>query len=383
MTGRLWAALSVLLMTGLSALSLGGPVFYFVSWILIMMLLYALLSLVAARYSLSFSQRLDSRTLERGDGGKLHVTLQLKSPLPIGPVRLPLALPEGQAVAMMQAGFFREESAAFSLRFPHVGIWPVGAGKVILQDFFGLLKLQVKVKEPLPRALVLPRRFDVLPLDFARMDDGRALPGRSGEDVTSPEDTRNYRLGDPFKRIHWKLSARSRELIVRRFEIPEPPDTLLLLDCTAPQGGEDKPDGRARLIDTLAETALSVAAMQMSEGQPVRVPLYGERQSEFHADRQGALGLLKEELANQPFGGGVPFERVLNLELRRMRRTGATIVITTRLDAAVAEGVKNIRASGPNVRFYLITFTINAPEYSPYIALLQQNLVEVCYVTPA
>ncbi len=213
--------------------------------------------------------------------------------------------------------------------------------------------------------------------------DGRALPGRSGEDVTSPEDTRAYRLGDPFKRIHWKLSIRARELIVRRFEIPEPPDTLILLDCTAPLGGEKTPDGKARLMDTLSETALSVAAMQMTDGQPVRLPFYGSRQSEFHADRQESLAMLKEELARQAYSGGVPFERVLNLELRRMRRTGATIVITTRLDAQVAEGVKNIRASGPNVRFYLITFTMNAPEYSPYIALLQQNLVEVCYVTPA
>ncbi len=277
----------------------------------------------------------------------------------------------------------RESAAAFTLRFPHVGQWPVGAGRVILQDFFGLIRMRIKLKTPLPEVLVLPRAFEVLPLDFAKLDDGRALPGRSGEDITSPEDTRAYRLGDPFKRIHWKLSIRSRELVVRRFEIPEPPDTLILLDCTAPLGGEEKPDGKARLIDTLAETALSVAAMQMSDGQPVRLPLYGQRQSEFHADRQGALTLLKEELAYQTFDGGVAFDRVLGLELRRMRRTGATIVITTRLDAAVAEGVKNIRASGPNVRFYLITFTMNAPEYSPYIALLQQNFVEVCYVTPA
>jgi len=383
MTGRLLAVLSVLGVTGLSALSLGGPVFYFVSWALLMMIFYAVISLMAARFGLQFSQRLDSHTLERGDGGQLHVSLRLKSPLPIGPVRLPLRLPEGQAEAVMQAGFLREENAAFSLRFPHVGQWAVGTEKLILEDFFGLIRLPVRLRAPLPQALVLPRRFEVLPLDFARLDEGRAIPGRSGEDVTSPEDTRSYRLGDPFKRIHWKLSVRSRELIVRRFEIPEPPDTLILLDCTAPLGAGDKPDGRARLIDTLAETALSVAAMQMAQGQPVRMPLYGEKQSEFHADRAEALALLKEELACQPYNGGGSFERGLNLELRRMRRTGATIIITTRLDAAVAEGVKNIRASGPNVRFYLITFTINAPEYSPYIALLQQNLVEVCYVTPA
>ncbi len=383
MTGRLMAVISVLAVTGLSALSLGGPVFYFVSWALVLMILYAMVSLLAARFSLTFSQHLESDRLERGDTGKLHVMAQLKSPLPIGPLRLPLRLPEGQTDALMEARFMRESAAAFTLRFPHVGQWPVGAGRVILQDFFGLIRMRIKLKTPLPEVLVLPRAFEVLPLDFAKLDDGRALPGRSGEDITSPEDTRAYRLGDPFKRIHWKLSIRSRELVVRRFEIPEPPDTLILLDCTAPLGGEEKPDGKARLIDTLAETALSVAAMQMSDGQPVRLPLYGQRQSEFHADPQGALTLLKEELAYQTFDGGVAFDRVLGLELRRMRRTGATIVITTRLDAAVAEGVKNIRASGPNVRFYLITFTMNAPEYSPYIALLQQNFVEVCYVTPA
>ena len=383
MTGRLLAAVSVLVVTGLSALSLGGPVFYFVSWALVLMIAYALISLAAARYSLVFSQRLDSKTLERGDSGQLFVTVQLKSPLPIGPVQLPLTLPEGQTDAVMQAGFFRESAAAFSLRFPHVGQWRVGAARVVLRDFFGLIRWPLKLRQPLPEALVLPRQFEVLPLDFARLDDGRALPGRSGEDVTSPEDTRAYRLGDPFKRIHWKLSVRSRALIVRRFEIPEPPDTLILLDCTAPLGGEKTPDGKARLIDTLSETALSVAAMQMTDGQPVRLPFYGTRQSEFHADRQESLAMLKEELAHQAYQGGVAFERVLNLELRRMRRTGATIVITTRLDAQVAEGVKNIRASGPNVRFYLITFAMNDPEYSPYIALLQQNLVEVCYVTPA
>ena len=383
MTGRLLAVLSVLAVTGLSALSLGGPVFYFVSWALVLMIVYALISLLAARFSLTFSQSLDEGRLERGGQGQLLVQARLKSPLPVGPLRLPLKLPEGQTDALMQLHFLRESSAGFSLRFPHVGRWPVGAGKVILQDFFGLIRLGMKLKAPLPEALVLPRRFEVLPLDFARLDDGKALPGRSGEDITSPEDTRAYRRGDPFKRIHWKLSVRSRELVVRRFEIPEPPDTLILLDCTSPLGGAGRPDDKARLVDTLTETALSVAAMQMSDSQPVRVPLYGLRQSEFHADRQGALAVLKEQLACQVFNGGVSFDRVLNLELRRMRRTGATILITTRLDAAVAEGVKNIRASGPNVRFYLITFTANAPEYSPYIALLQQHFVEVCYVTPA
>ena len=383
MTGRFWAALSVLGMTGLSALSLGGPIFYFISWMLLLMIAYSLLSVLLARQTTRMVQGLDSLQVERGGNARLQVSLMTRNPLPAGPVSLRLNLPDGQTLVRLYPGFLGDKTAAFSLQFNHVGIWPCGTDKLVFSDIFGLFGLKRTLRAALPEMAVLPRGFEVQSLAFAQMDDGRALPNRTGEDVTSPEDTRTYRQGDPFKRIHWKLSIRTRELVVRRFEVPAPPDTLILMDCTDPIGGENKPEGRLRLRDTLCETALAVAAMQMAGEHPVRLPLYGKRQSEFHADRSGSLHLLKEELAFQLFRGGEPFEKVLNLELRRMRRTGATAVITTRLDAMVVEGVNNIRASGPNVRFYLITFEAGHERYAPYIAQLQQHLVEVNYVTPA
>ena len=383
MTGRLYAALSVLAVTGLSALSLGGPIFYFLSWTLLLMILYGLLSVLLGRRLTSLAQRLDSLKVDRGGTASLAVGLKTMNPLPLGPVGLRLSLPDGRGEVRMRPGFLGEREAGFVLRFPHVGVWRCGAESLLFTDLFGLFRITKKVKAELPRMAVLPLGFDVQPLTFARMDDGRALPNRAGEDVTSPEDTRPYRQGDPFKRIHWKLSTRARELVVRRFEVPAPPDTLVLMDCTDPVGGDGAPDGALRLRDTLCETALAVASMQMAGEHPVRLPLYGTRQSEFHADRAGSLPLLKEELAYQLFRGGEPFDRVLNLELRRMRRTGATVVITTRLDPGVVEGVNNIRASGPSVRFYLITFEAGNERYAPLIAQLQQHMVEVCYVTPA
>ena len=66
-----------------------------------------------------------------------------------------------------------------------------------------------------------------------------------------------------------------------------------------------------------------------------------------------------------------------------MRRTGATIVITTRLDAHIVEGVSRIRRMGPSARLYLVTYTPDSPEDQPFITRLQHHLVEVCYVTPA
>lgn len=383
MTGRLWAALGVLAMTGLSALSLGGPLFYFISITLLLMLAYGLLSALLARRLTVLNQSLSALQVERGGTAGMRLGLKTRSPLPAGPVTLRLSLPEGRSEARLHPGFFSEKEAHFDLRFNHVGLWRCGTTQLAFTDIFGLFVLPRKVRGDLPEMLVLPRGFEVSALPFAQLDDGRALPNRAGEDVTSPEDTRAYRRGDPFKRIHWKLSSRNRELVVRRFEVPAPPDTLILMDCTDPLGGEDRPQGHLRLRDTLCETALAVAAQQMAGEHPVRLPLYGTVQAEFHADRQGSLHLLKEQLAYQVFRGGEPFERVLNLELRRMRRTGATVVITTRLDALVADGVAKIRASGPNVRFYLITFDAGHERYTPYIAQMQQHLVEVNYVTPA
>lgn len=383
MTGRLFAALCSLLVAGLCALSLGGRVFYLVSWALILMLLYALISVVMSRQLLRIRQQIKEQKVERGQRSSLLLSVKNLSPLPIAPIEIRLSLPGRKSGSQIDAGYLRETQASFPFALPHVGLIPVGLSALYISDIFGLIRIPGKKMEKPGMITVLPRPFDVEKLQFFVMDDGRALPNRSSEDITSPEDTRAWREGDPLKRVHWKLSMRKRELIVRRFEMPAPPDTLVLMDCSDPEGHEGVPDGLSRLKDTLCETALSVAKMQMTAGQPVRLPLYGARASEFRADSAGTLGLLQEELAYQIFRGGEPLPQVLSVELRRMRRTGATIVVTTKLDADIVEGIKHIRRSGPSVRFYLVTFKPDDQEYAPYVSQLQHHLVEVCYVTPA
>ena len=383
MTSRLFVAVCALIVAALCALSLGGPVFYLVAWALFLMIVYAFLSALLASRLISVRQSAEDSKLERGNSSTLFLELHNRSLLPAAAPALQLSLPEGRAGVQIDVAPLRRQSASFPLYLPHVGVTRVGVEKAWASDPFRFFRLRIRRGMEPVEVCVLPRSFDVDKLSFLAQDDGRALPNRVSEDITSPEDTRNYRDGDALKRVHWKLSSRKRELLVRRFEMPAPPDTLILMDCSDPEGGERAEDGLNRLKDTLCETALSVAKMQMEGGQSVRVPLYGAHASEFKADRAGSLSLLKEELAYQIFRGGEPFPKVLNVELRRMRRTGATIVVTTRLDAEIVEGVKHIRRSGPSVRFYLVTFAPNDPAYQPFVQQLQHHLVEVCYVTPA
>ena len=170
---------------------------------------------------------------------------------------------------------------------------------------------------------------------------------------------------------------------MRNFETPAPPDTLILLDTAVPAGAEKGSERGYALRDALCETAVAIARMQTADGSPVRLPLYGEHANEYTSDTAGNLALLQQMLARQTFDGQEDFSRILKLELRRMRRTGATIIITTRLNAAIVDAVSSIRRMGPSARLYLVTYTPEKEEYLPYVSSLQHHLVEVCYVTPA
>ena len=382
MTARGRALLIIACSALYSGLSLGGRIFYLAAVFAFLALLCALISVLVTRRTLTVTCRAEPSRVPRGERAHLRAQASGKCPLPISPLEITFAL---GAVRETRTVFLRrgEGEAALDLPARHIGEIEAGVAQARFSDILGLFRVKARCENALFPLLVLPRSFEVEPLRFLQGDEGRSLQNRVTEDLSSPADTRAYRAGDPLKRVHWKLTARKRELVVRKFETPAPPDTLILLDCTAPAIAAQDPEAAASLRDTLCETALSAAEKQARADMPVRVPLYGREAGEFLSDRSGSAAPLAEMLARQSFEGGVDFFRVLNLELRRMRRTGATVIVTAQLNADIVEGVKHIRRMGPSARFYYITHTPDAPEDRPYIAQLQQNMVEVCYVTPA
>ena len=383
MTRRCLAVLAALITSALCALSLGSVFYTFIALLLFAVLLYGLLSCFWAWKTAQCRQHVSVPMVHRGETAQLNVQAGHWCPLPVAPPKGVLIYNGQTGDCVFPPSPFHAHERHLSLNACHVGQYQAGLKALELQDAFGLFRMRLKNRDLEGTLTVLPRPFDIEKPRVTTGDDGSAPLARTQEDYNAPEDVRAYQPGDAMKRIHWKLSSRKRELLVRRFEMPAPPDTLILLDCDTPLGGEHLTDGKESLRDALCETAVSVARMQMADGSPVRLPIYGSRASEFSSDNAASLTLLQEMLACQPFGGGEVFDRVLDLELRRMRRTGATVIITTRLDARIVEGVSHIRRMGPSARLYLVTYTPDSKEYQPYVTRLQHHLVEVCYVTPA
>ena len=383
MTRRGMAALAALITSGISALSLGNALYWYIALLLLCSLVYGFISCLWARKTAFCHQTLSSAAVQRGDKAHLFLRAGHRCPLPVSPLEGEYLYNGALGGCFFPAAPFRTHERRIALNVRHVGQYDAGLSRVLIRDVFGFFQMSLRPEGGASVLTVLPRPFDIDKPRFTLGDDGSAALARTQEDYNAPEDVRSYQPGDAMKRIHWKLSSRRRELVVRRFETPAPPDTLILLDCDTPLGGENVNEGKESLRDALCETAVAVAHLQMEDGSPVRLPIYGARANEFSSDHAASLSLLQEMLACQPFGGGEDFSRVLNLELRRMRRTGATVIITTRLNAQIVEAVSHIRRMGPSARLYLVTYTPDAAEYQPFVARLQHHLVEVCYVTPA
>lgn len=117
------------------------------------------------------------------------------------------------------------------------GLLTVSVSKLRVYDYLGLFRLRLRVPAPTQTAVLpKPEKPDPLPdLEAFRTVRLAALPqGTYSED----HDHRPYRDGDNARSIHWKLSQKSDDLIVREpvapvrlrsFVVLDPPQSLAAL----------------------------------------------------------------------------------------------------------------------------------------------------------
>ena len=367
----------------LCALSMGNRTYLLISIIIALAWVFSWASVQLAEKSVRVQNALSGLKVNRGEVVSMEISVSHQSPLPIAPVALRMRAtsntPAG-TIHLTQLGK-RRQRVVHKFAADHVGAMFPGVDSYVVSDVFGFFKREHQPDMTGQELLVLPVPFDVEPLTFAAGDMGVETMKRAMEDPSSPSDIRAWQQGDPLKRIHWKASARKRELMVRQFEEPALPDALVLLDTSPPHltdgYAEEK---RPYLKDALLETAASVVACQIRQDNPVRLPLVGDRPMEY-SSRMG-LPLLLEELARCTFNETEQFERVVMMQLGELRKTGAVVIITSRLTSILVELIVRMKRMGPNVRLYLVTFDPEEAAVVPLVGRLQHAGVEVNYVTP-
>ena len=359
---------------GVIALSTGGRLYLLIALLLVSLFLLALISALWASATLQVTFTLAESSVPHGDPVNLTIHAQQLCPLPIAPLRVTVAAPEGDETLRIVVPPMRRHKVLLHLFCPHVGQYEAGLTRVATEDVFGLFSFSANRNTRQETILVLPRTEKITPLQFSPGDYENELISRATEDLTSPSGVRAYQPGDSLKKIHWKLSLRKREPLSKTYDQPLRPDALILLDCMPPFAQEEP---RA-VQDRLCDLAASLCSMLMAEEAAVRMPLLGRMIEEITLGRGSVLSSVLASLARMGFTGITPLERVLELECQRMRRGGATVVLTSALTPGCVDCILRLRRLGPWVRVYLVTKTQTEMDVVLGQKLLQ-NDIELLY----
>ena len=372
-------ALFLMLLT--VALCTGSQLFLLLSVLVLLVLAGAVIAVLWAAATLEAGGELSSETVQRGDDVTLCIRMKHRGLIPVAPLLLDLSDPAGnrEREIRLKNTPRRTQSIRLPIHTSHVGIFSVGLHSCTVEDLMGLVRKRVVLPQTFFELLVLPRTFEVDPLKLAPGDPGSELMARATEDLNAPSDIRSYQQGDAMKKIHWKLSMRKGELIVRKFDEPILQDVLILMDCSRPPSW-GHPQAEADLRDALLETVASVLTAQTATDHQFRLPLLGAHPVDV--DRRMGLPIVLDYLSRMDFSETDRFERVLAMESRRLRKVGCVVIVAARLNIPMVDIMIRMHRIGPNIRLYLVTFAPEDENVLPLIARLKQSGIDVSYVTP-
>jgi len=127
-----------------------------------------------------------------------------------------------------------EQVIRIKLKCEHAGYLMVTCNRIQVYDFFKVFKVSKRSKAS-ERVLVYPDvKMIPLEVDEQRLYGNEEEDGfeqdMPGDDPSQVFDFREYREGDKLQRVHWKLSSKKNELIVREFSKPIIIHTGVLID---------------------------------------------------------------------------------------------------------------------------------------------------------
>ena len=119
----------------------------------------------------------------------------------------------------------------YTLHPAHRGVFTIGPLRGSFSDPFGVASLQRGLDDG-DQLTIAPAAVD---LPSISLTDGRGSDGTHSTRELAParqDDvmTRDYRYGDPLRRVHWPVTARQGKLMVRAEESVATPEAALFLD---------------------------------------------------------------------------------------------------------------------------------------------------------
>jgi uncharacterized protein (DUF58 family) len=195
-------------------------------------------------HDLIATRECDAAPREVGESTEVKVTVTNTGALPVAWVlvedlvpdfavkaRTPRLTVKGKRVHVVSLRGKQTKTIKYKVTFAMRGYYPLGPTLLETGDVFGLHRRHRVIGKPV-YVMVYPKVVPLPKYDFAseRPIGEVRLQNRLFEDPTRTAGVRQYVLGDPLQRVHWKVTARTGQLHCRVYEPTTLAGATILVD---------------------------------------------------------------------------------------------------------------------------------------------------------
>ena len=291
--GRTFVAVGIISI--LAGLLLGVTDLERVGVLLLVLPLPAWFAVRQSRSGLQITHSVHPERTAVDEHAEVHLALENPNAFGTGPLRITETVPDSRPLRFSVSGIRgrQRRTVAYPVPTKRRGRFTVGPADVIASDPFGLVVAESRSQNT-AQLIVQPRREALapLPLPIAWRDGGAHSSHSVGSGGSDDASVREYRYGDDLRKIHWRSTARSGNLMVRQEERPWHGQTLVLLDTRT--GAYPLPEGETQSVafEWAVSAAASIACHLVDRGR--RVTLVNGSGRVAYDDGQAMLDLLAD-----------------------------------------------------------------------------------------
>ena len=284
----------------------------------------------------------------KNEEGSITLRLHNPTPLPYGKIECTFHTDDFAVEANPGTTLGLSASQTFNLDIPfyvrYRGVYKVGLRYVYTHDLFGLFRLRRRLNKGV-NIVALPRIVDMahFPLSMNLLTQAHSRFDIKDEDYATISDIRPYLPTDSIKRVHWKLTAKRNEWLVKNFQSNALNKVTMLLDSLQlPLAYKEQ----TALEDRIIETAMGLARFYLRKGMPVDF-MVGE--GTVACCHNPAAFETIYQIGSQMVFSPHPLYSPLSMLTQCLNdATGYlnTLILTTRLDGALYERIVTGMHSG-------------------------------------
>lgn len=239
---------------------------------------------------------------------------------------------------------FQEKNFSIELMCKYRGFYEIGIKAIEIEDFLGIIKLRYNINESKyvtvhPKIVFLDNFY--IKTNF--VSESHVVFNSIHEDMTTVSDIRKYAYGDSFKRIHWKLTAKSRELMVKNFQNTSETNTIIILDLKKnPYTAEQN----AMIEDKVIESTVAVTYYCLSNWVPINLVYYNNGIVNIEAKNPLDFDEIYRILSKISFSQTIDLKDIIDVFLREKINKTNIIVFTSNMDYDLYNQIHKTKFSG-------------------------------------